>query len=345
MLAARYIGDRTVARAEEQPVDPGSGPGRASTSPSSGSAAPTCTSCTARWMRACRCPAVIGHEMSGRIAAVGAEVTDWRAGRPRDGHAARLLRAMRRLPRRSSATSARRLVFVGIDAAGRDAAVLDGRRRAAGPPSRRRSRSTPPRSPSRSPSPCTTSAASGLQRRRARAGRRRRPDRRAHRRWSPRARGAEVLVSEPDAYRRSVARAASASRPPTRRATTARARRRGVDGRRRRPGRVRGLGRAAGLADATARARRPRPARRRRDPSRAGPGRSAPRLLARADADRRARLRAPTTSRPRSRCRRAATCPPTRSISADRAARADAGGVRALEAGGDVMKVLIDCRA
>ena len=37
-------------------------------------------------------PAILGHEMAGHVAAVGDGVTDWRGGRPRDGHAARLVR-------------------------------------------------------------------------------------------------------------------------------------------------------------------------------------------------------------------------------------------------------------
>ena len=54
----------------------------ASRSPTPGSAAPTCTSCTARWTNASRMPAVIGHEMSGRVAEVGARGGGWAIGDP-----------------------------------------------------------------------------------------------------------------------------------------------------------------------------------------------------------------------------------------------------------------------
>ena len=51
-------------------------------------------------------PAVIGHEMSGRIGAVGDAVTDWAVGDPVTVDAAALVRRLPRLPRRATRTSA-----------------------------------------------------------------------------------------------------------------------------------------------------------------------------------------------------------------------------------------------
>ena len=49
-------------------------------SPMSGSAVQTCISCTATWMRASQRPLTFGHEMSGVIESVGADVTEWTVG-------------------------------------------------------------------------------------------------------------------------------------------------------------------------------------------------------------------------------------------------------------------------
>ena len=70
--SAHYVGDRTFA---VEDTDAGAARTRercASTSRTPASAAPTCTSCTAPWTTGSSVPAVIGHEMSGRIAAIGA---------------------------------------------------------------------------------------------------------------------------------------------------------------------------------------------------------------------------------------------------------------------------------
>ena len=94
-----------------------------STSPTPASAAPTCTSCTATWTTGSACPAVIGHEMSGRVAAVG-------AGRRRTGpsvtpspscRCAGTARAPPAWP--DTSTSATGLTFIGIDSPGVHAAA------------------------------------------------------------------------------------------------------------------------------------------------------------------------------------------------------------------------------
>ena len=79
MLAACYVGDRTVELLEPSRVDPVSGKSRWP-SRSRASAGRISTSCTGLWTRETARPAVLGHEMSGSIAAVGDGVDGWSVG-------------------------------------------------------------------------------------------------------------------------------------------------------------------------------------------------------------------------------------------------------------------------
>jgi (R,R)-butanediol dehydrogenase / meso-butanediol dehydrogenase / diacetyl reductase len=116
MLAARYVGDRTVTVAEEQPVAPG--PGQVRIDVAFVGICGTDLHILHGAMDArVSVPAVIGHEMSGRVAATGAEVANWEAGDPVTvmplvscGRCAACRAGHRHI--------CRRLVFVGIDAAG-----------------------------------------------------------------------------------------------------------------------------------------------------------------------------------------------------------------------------------
>ena len=77
-------------------------------------------------------PAVLGHEMSGRVAEVGDARDRLGSRRPGDRDAARLVRQLPGLPAPGTRTSATDLNFIGIDSPGCHAGVLDG----AGAPSR-----------------------------------------------------------------------------------------------------------------------------------------------------------------------------------------------------------------
>lgn len=79
--AARYLGDRTIAVAEVEPVPPG--PGEVQIAVAFTGICGTDLHIRHGSMDArVRLPAVLGHEMSGRIAAVGARVPGWSAGDP-----------------------------------------------------------------------------------------------------------------------------------------------------------------------------------------------------------------------------------------------------------------------
>jgi (R,R)-butanediol dehydrogenase / meso-butanediol dehydrogenase / diacetyl reductase len=116
MLAASYTGDRTVVVREAEPVAPG--PGEVRIAVDFVGICGTDLHIVGGAMDArVRVPAVIGHEMAGRVAAVGDGVVDWRAGdavtvMPLDacGGCAACLAGLGHI--------CRHLVFVGIDAAG-----------------------------------------------------------------------------------------------------------------------------------------------------------------------------------------------------------------------------------
>jgi (R,R)-butanediol dehydrogenase / meso-butanediol dehydrogenase / diacetyl reductase len=80
-LAARYLRDRTIAVAEVEPVPPG--PGEVQIAVAYTGICGTDLHILHGSMDArVQVPAVLGHEMSGRIAAVGAFVREWSAGDP-----------------------------------------------------------------------------------------------------------------------------------------------------------------------------------------------------------------------------------------------------------------------
>ena len=102
MVRAVEVGDDRLAVRRRAADRRSPAPGRwSSTSPTAGSAAPTCTSATSRTLF----PAgtVPGHEMSGSISAVGDGVTRLEHGRSRLRAAVRPVRRVRRLPRRQRA--------------------------------------------------------------------------------------------------------------------------------------------------------------------------------------------------------------------------------------------------
>ena len=78
-------------------------------------------------------PAVIGHEMSGRIAAVGAGVDGLAVGDAGHRHAAALVRRLPRLPGRAHTHICHRLDFIGIDSPGAMQSALERAGRHAGP--------------------------------------------------------------------------------------------------------------------------------------------------------------------------------------------------------------------
>lgn len=116
MLAASYTGDRTVVVHEADLVDPGPGEVRIAVD-FVGICGTDLHILHGAMDARVRAPAVIGHEMAGRVAAVGEDVTEWRVGDPVTvmpldacGQCAACLAGHRHI--------CRNLVFVGIDAAG-----------------------------------------------------------------------------------------------------------------------------------------------------------------------------------------------------------------------------------
>ena len=226
--------------------------------------------------------------MSGSVAAVGEGVTGWSVGRSRHRHAAGLVRQLPSLPRgpyaRLPQPELPRHRFAGVDAGALGCSRRGARRAASGSPAARCGAMVEP-----------TAVAvhdvrrADLQRARRLARRRRRADRPARR---------VRCASGRSRRARSRVRARSGARSPSELGLRA------VD-----PagcdvdalvadwtdgagvaGRLRGLGRRRRAGSSDQPDGRPRAARRRRDPRDAAAGEPVPRLLARADAHRRARL-------------------------------------------------------
>ncbi len=150
-----------------------------------------------------RIPQVIGHEMSGTVAELGPGVDGYAVGDP---VVVRPLDTRAETPAdKGFSHICRGLRFLGIDTPGAFQALMDRARFHAPPTAGRASTCDWPRSPSRWQSPATTSGAAQVSARRVRRRDRRRPDRPAGRASSPRAAGADVMLSEVNASRRELA--------------------------------------------------------------------------------------------------------------------------------------------
>ena len=102
MRAATYVGDQTFRIEERDAQAPGAGEVRLDVAYVGICGTDLHIKHGAMDARVCT-PAVIGHEMSGTVAAVGRRRDGLGARRPGHGHAARLVRAVPRLPGRASA--------------------------------------------------------------------------------------------------------------------------------------------------------------------------------------------------------------------------------------------------
>jgi (R,R)-butanediol dehydrogenase/meso-butanediol dehydrogenase/diacetyl reductase len=116
MRSATYRGDRTIAVEERDPVAPGDGEVRIDVA-YTGICGTDLHIMHGAMDHRVTMPAVIGHEMSGRVAALGAGVTGWRPGDP---VTVMPLRWCGRCPACLAGHShiCHRLNFVGIDSAG-----------------------------------------------------------------------------------------------------------------------------------------------------------------------------------------------------------------------------------
>jgi 2-desacetyl-2-hydroxyethyl bacteriochlorophyllide A dehydrogenase len=116
MRSATYRGDRTVAVEDRDPVPPGEGEVRLDVA-YTGICGTDLHILHGAMDHRVTVPAVIGHEMSGRIAALGAGVTDWSVG---DAVTVMPLRWCGTCPACLAGNShiCHRLVFVGIDSPG-----------------------------------------------------------------------------------------------------------------------------------------------------------------------------------------------------------------------------------
>ena len=215
-----------------------------STSPTRASAARTCTSSTATWTHRVTPPAVIGHEMSGRVAAVGEGVDGWAAGDPV---------TVMPLDCCGLCPACRPGTPTSAIACASSASTRPARCRAAGPCPPTCSSALPARPPARARGPGRADRGRRARRRaggpaagRAGPRRRRRADRRADRpRRPPSGRGCPPRRAEPaPACGRRGGWELEAARPRARRLAALVD---GLDGRRGRRRGLRGLGAAAGI--------------------------------------------------------------------------------------------------
>ena len=115
-IAARYLGDRTIDIAEVSPVSPGAGEARIAVA-YTGICGTDLHILHGSMDHRVTAPAVIGHEMSGRIVEVGPDVTDWAPG---DAVTVMPLEWCGECPACAAGNQhvCQRLVFVGIDSMG-----------------------------------------------------------------------------------------------------------------------------------------------------------------------------------------------------------------------------------
>ena len=122
MRSATYRGDRTVAIEDRDPVPPGDGQVRLDVA-YTGICGTDLHILHGTMDHRVAVPAVIGHEMSGRIAALGPGVTGWSVG---DAVTVMPLRWCGRCPACAAGNShiCHRLNFVGIDSPGLTSACV-----------------------------------------------------------------------------------------------------------------------------------------------------------------------------------------------------------------------------